>query len=324
MCRSEADRGNNISRTVLGDAYRQHTLPGLATTVAFVRACLAVAAADREIPTARTGIHDWINAWADVDTAYRTTREAPGRPRPAPNPSRDSGPDALMQSPSAEARDPGRPFGPIAVDISPAERALAEALRALFRTVGAPMSRIAYALGADKGTLSRYLKGTRVPPWEFVDALIHQADLNSGHRITNNHIEALRSLHREALAVRNPKGAELHRLKEALHATESALHFAHEQATEEIMRLTALLAEFGAQARQARPHGGPPRRVLEQGAVNPGAHRRKGGGPRPGASRPGEEGPYGIYGEDDPETDDRTPDADNRDQAVSTTDRRRR
>ncbi|MFD7239072.1 hypothetical protein ACFWAT_27680 [Streptomyces syringium] len=84
-------------------------------------------------------------------------------------------------------------------------RALAEALRGLF--VGLRISERRYAARRryDSSTISRYLGGRRLPPWEFVLNLLHDVAEERGTVPTAETTEMLRSLHLAALeAGRSP------------------------------------------------------------------------------------------------------------------------
>ncbi|MFI8302581.1 hypothetical protein ACIF80_03835 [Streptomyces sp. NPDC085927] len=66
---------------------------------------------------------------------------------------------------------------PIGDAASEENRALAEALRTLFDSLGISMRRYAARCYTDPGTLSRYFKGVRVPSWNFIiNLLAHVAE----------------------------------------------------------------------------------------------------------------------------------------------------
>ncbi|MFD6974070.1 response regulator [Streptomyces sp. NPDC059979] len=87
-------------------------------------------------------------------------------------------------------------------------RALAQALRELFDGLDVSVRRYAARRTRDPGTLSRYLSGTRVPPWEVVMDLFTDLAEHRGLSATPEAIELLRGLHRAALTVStSPKHA---------------------------------------------------------------------------------------------------------------------
>ncbi|QCW76589.1 hypothetical protein EQG64_00325 [Streptomyces sp. S6] len=55
---------------------------------------------------------------------------------------------------------------PLGEDLTQESRALAQALRELFEGLDVSVRRYAARHRRDPGTFSRYLNGTRLPPWE--------------------------------------------------------------------------------------------------------------------------------------------------------------
>lgn len=87
---------------------------------------------------------------------------------------------------------------PIGDEVSEENRALAEALRTLFDSLGISMRRYAARCYTDPGTFSRYLAGTRVPPWNFiVNLLAHVAEEREG-QTSNETVALLRQLYARA------------------------------------------------------------------------------------------------------------------------------
>ncbi|GAA3098755.1 chromosomal replication initiator protein DnaA [Streptomyces echinatus] len=89
---------------------------------------------------------------------------------------------------------------PLGGDLPEESRALAEALRRLFDGLGISVRRYAARRHRDPGSLSRFLNGTRIPPWEFVHDLIRDVAEEQGRAPTPEAIELMRRLHRTALA----------------------------------------------------------------------------------------------------------------------------
>ncbi|WP_225823198.1 chromosomal replication initiator protein DnaA [Streptomyces naphthomycinicus] len=99
---------------------------------------------------------------------------------------------------------------PLGGDLPEESRALAEALRRLFDGLGVSVRRYAARRHRDPGSLSRFLNGTRIPPWEFVQDLIRDVAEQQGRAPTPDAIELMRRLHRTALAY---SGSALHRVQ---------------------------------------------------------------------------------------------------------------
>ncbi|MFH9660536.1 chromosomal replication initiator protein DnaA [Streptomyces sp. NPDC017248] len=99
---------------------------------------------------------------------------------------------------------------PLGGDLPEESRVLAEALRRLFAGLGVSVRRYAARRHRDPGSLSRFLNGTRVPPWEFVHDLIHDVAEEQGRAPTAEAVELLRRLHRTALA---SSGSPQHRVQ---------------------------------------------------------------------------------------------------------------
>ncbi|MGW3410088.1 hypothetical protein [Streptomyces sp. NPDC000888] len=68
-----------------------------------------------------------------------------------------------------------RRFNELDADLPAQKRALAEALRNLFFLLDEPLNRYAKRLPCDKGAMSRYLAGRRIPPWKWVCRLRREA-----------------------------------------------------------------------------------------------------------------------------------------------------
>ncbi|MFI1867230.1 response regulator [Streptomyces jumonjinensis] len=97
---------------------------------------------------------------------------------------------------------------PLAQDLTQESRALAQALRELFDGLDVSVRRYAARRIRDPGTFSRYLSGTRVPPWEVVMDLFTDLAEHRGTAATPEAIELLRGLHRAAVATgASPKHA---------------------------------------------------------------------------------------------------------------------
>lgn len=88
---------------------------------------------------------------------------------------------------------------PVDGGLAPEVRALAEALRDLFPGLGVSTRRYAARRAYDSSTVSRYLSGRRLPPWEFVLNLLYDVAEKRGTAPTQETVDMLRSLHAAAL-----------------------------------------------------------------------------------------------------------------------------
>jgi CheY-like chemotaxis protein len=105
---------------------------------------------------------------------------------------------------------------PLADGLSDEGRAFAEALRELFTGLGISVRRYAARRYRDAGTISRYLSGTRVPPWEFVVDLFADLAQARGRPATTNAVELLRELHRAAVRTSGSPGHAVELLQNQL------------------------------------------------------------------------------------------------------------
>jgi len=88
---------------------------------------------------------------------------------------------------------------PLADDLTEEARALAEALRDLFTGLEVSVRRYAARHYRDAGTLSRYLSGTRIPPWDVVMTLLTDLVEHRGAPMTPEATDLLRELHDAAV-----------------------------------------------------------------------------------------------------------------------------
>ncbi|MCX4964022.1 hypothetical protein OHA98_04140 [Streptomyces sp. NBC_00654] len=87
--------------------------------------------------------------------------------------------------------------------LEPEVAALAQALRDLFLGIGISTRRYAARRAYDSSTVSRYLGGRRLPPWEFVLNLLNDVAEERGTVPTEQTIGMLRELHTTALRAGN-------------------------------------------------------------------------------------------------------------------------
>jgi chemotaxis protein histidine kinase CheA len=84
---------------------------------------------------------------------------------------------------------------PIGDAVPEENRALAEALRTLFESLGISMRRYAARCYTDPGTLSRFLKGTRIPPWSFIVTLLAHVAEEREAQTSDETVALLRQLY---------------------------------------------------------------------------------------------------------------------------------
>ncbi|PSJ29200.1 response regulator [Streptosporangium nondiastaticum] len=93
-------------------------------------------------------------------------------------------------------------------DLTDTSRALAQALRELFEGMEVSVRRYAARRRRDPGTFSRYLNGTRLPPWQVVMDLFADLAEHRGTAVTPEAIEFVRGLYGSAVdAGSSPKHA---------------------------------------------------------------------------------------------------------------------
>ncbi|MEW2287330.1 ATP/GTP-binding protein [Streptomyces sp. NPDC047841] len=98
--------------------------------------------------------------------------------------------------------------------LPPERRALAEDLRRVFLLLGVSVRRYAARRFLHPGSVSRYLSGERVPPWDFVAGVITDVQDRQAP-LTPEAEAALRDLHRAALRS-NQHGSEVQGLQDQL------------------------------------------------------------------------------------------------------------
>ncbi|MEU3480862.1 response regulator [Streptomyces sp. NPDC033753] len=88
---------------------------------------------------------------------------------------------------------------PLGDGLNDASRALAMALRELFEGMELSVRRYAARRQRDPGTFSRYLNGTRLPPWQVINELFADLGEHRGTVVTPEAIEFVRGLYGSAV-----------------------------------------------------------------------------------------------------------------------------
>ncbi|MFI2209820.1 response regulator [Streptomyces sp. NPDC020141] len=97
---------------------------------------------------------------------------------------------------------------PLGQDLTRESRALAEVLRELFEGLEVSVRRYAARRRRDPGTFSRYLNGTRLPPWPVIMDMLTDLAEHRGTTVTPETIEYVRGLYGSAFdANSSPKHA---------------------------------------------------------------------------------------------------------------------
>ncbi|MGO4424008.1 response regulator, partial [Streptomyces sp. MCAF7] len=109
-----------------------------------------------------------------------------------------------------------RELRPLGEGLSQECRDFALALRDLFKGLEVSVRRYAARRYRDPGTLSRYLSGTRIPPWEFVQDLFTDLAERRGTAATPAAIELVRELHRAAVHTSGSPGHAMEILQHQL------------------------------------------------------------------------------------------------------------
>ncbi|MFC8715349.1 ATP/GTP-binding protein [Streptomyces sp. NPDC057197] len=105
-------------------------------------------------------------------------------------------------------------LAPLKDGLAPEKRALAEDLRRVFLSLGISVRRYAARRFLNPSSVTRYLSGERLPPWDFVAGVI--ADVEEAQApLTPEAEAALRELHREALKS-NRHSSEVQALQDKL------------------------------------------------------------------------------------------------------------
>ncbi|MCP9212816.1 hypothetical protein NMK44_37990 [Streptomyces sp. NEAU-Y11] len=116
-------------------------------------------------------------------------------------------------------------------------RAFAMELRGLFAGLEVSVRRYAVRRHRDPSTVSRFLSGTRIPPWEFVFDLFTDLAARRGAAVTPAAIELMRDLHRAAVRTsRSPAHAmEILQVQLADADREARCSLAHQDALGEVL-----------------------------------------------------------------------------------------
>ncbi|MFE7187445.1 helix-turn-helix domain-containing protein [Streptomyces erythrochromogenes] len=93
---------------------------------------------------------------------------------------------------------------------------LAAALRELFSSLGLSVRRYASRTHRNAGAVSRYLNGTRVPPWDFVTELFIEVAKQKKAPLRQEAMELIKESHRNALKVSNKRLHEVQTLQDQL------------------------------------------------------------------------------------------------------------
>ncbi|MFD0319265.1 response regulator [Streptomyces flavalbus] len=105
---------------------------------------------------------------------------------------------------------------PLGDDLNDASRALAEALRELFESLHLSVRRYAARRRLDPGTVTRYLNGTRLPPWQVISDLFADVAEHRGTAVTTEAIALVRGLYGSAVDAASSPGHAVEILEQQL------------------------------------------------------------------------------------------------------------
>ena len=97
-----------------------------------------------------------------------------------------------------------RNLAPLPADLEPDVRIFTETIRSLYGTLGISLTRFATQVHSNKGTVSRYMSGDRLPPRDFIDKLLNAFFSNKGKPVTPDLQELVEEQFLAALKARNP------------------------------------------------------------------------------------------------------------------------
>ncbi|MGI5325054.1 helix-turn-helix domain-containing protein [Actinomadura nitritigenes] len=120
-------------------------------------------------------------------------------------------------------KKPSERLGPLPAELQPDVAELAALLRDLLDETGLPLTALAVRIHWDKGTISRYLSGERVPSPEFIEALFREADKSKEREPELLRRDQARDLYLAALQVSNKRSLEVEELRLTLAGVEKEL-----------------------------------------------------------------------------------------------------
>ncbi|MFE5679197.1 helix-turn-helix domain-containing protein [Streptomyces erythrochromogenes] len=112
--------------------------------------------------------------------------------------------------------DHSSPLRPLGEGVPEDAARLAAALRELFSSLGLSVRRYASRTHRNAGAVSRYLNGTRVPPWDFVTELFIEVAKQKKAPLRQEAMELIKESHRNALKVSNKRLHEVQTLQDQL------------------------------------------------------------------------------------------------------------
>ncbi|MFC9297074.1 helix-turn-helix domain-containing protein [Streptomyces sp. NPDC057011] len=189
-------RLTGVSRSCLADAHSPHrtTLPTWPAVSALVRGCLRHAQrtrgwlSTRGIDAADPAVAElaWLRVWQQLRTQAEQ-QPVPPPPQPTPDPAAPQPPDPAPQPPT-----------PFRANLPDERRALAQALNDLFTLVDIPMRLYADRHHYSPSAVSRYLRGDRMPPRQFVLELLDEL-MKAGYPMSPPRVDEVLALHTAAL-----------------------------------------------------------------------------------------------------------------------------
>ncbi|MFJ8979106.1 hypothetical protein [Streptomyces sp. NPDC102282] len=122
---------------------------------------------------------------------------------------------------------------PLGGELPPDARNLAASLRVLFDGLEISIRRYAARRSRDAGAVSRYLNGTRLPPWQFILELTRDLANHRGESIKGEALELLRTQHQAAAKAQGTPSS-------LLQITQHALAEADRKAQQSVIQMRIL------------------------------------------------------------------------------------
>jgi transcriptional regulator with XRE-family HTH domain len=124
--------------------------------------------------------------------------------------------DALQELMAIVQVTPGQNLSPIPEGACSEVREFTETVRALFAALEMSLTRFSVHMHCDKGTVSRYLSGERIPPQDFLDRLFKSIYDARGALITPEVQSLIHEQYLVALRAHNPARYQVQKLSDQL------------------------------------------------------------------------------------------------------------
>ncbi|MGX8907782.1 helix-turn-helix domain-containing protein [Streptomyces netropsis] len=259
IARNGAPGAARLPRSTIGDALspKRTSLPNAFVVRSLVLACLAFAQRQSRIRPEETGpvVEEWQERWLRL---YRSEHRQRA-------PRTTARPPVLVEEAVEDTELPlprPRVLRAPLDHVPPAQRILAEELRALFSELDMSLRGFAMRHYIDPSTVSRYLSGSRIPSRDFLQVLVREASVRRGQEPAPDTLQRLQALRRAALHARPslPDTEQLDDLREALDDAQDRLrrNIALEAALKaELLSRQQVIAELETRLRELQGSRSP-------------------------------------------------------------------